>query len=121
MVAWIKRNKREWLNEDGEVQATKLAANLWGKVSYWSDVLRIETSGKSFSSKTARRVEDLLDGMPPFYLDGVEGASWPFKLVSEEAFLALSEHERGMVEYAVLTAIKSIEDMRKPKRVGIYA
>ncbi len=121
LITWLKRHKRDWLDDAGEVMPAALAKNLWGTTSYWSDVIRIETSGKSFGSKTARRAEEAL-GMPPFMLDGLEKSSdWPFKLVSEERFTALTEHQRGAVEYAMIMAIKQIEDeAQRPKRVGIF-
>lgn len=117
LIDWIRRNRRGLLNEAGEVEPRQLVKELGNTPSYWSDVLRIpEGSGKSFGAKAARVAEEKL-GMPPLYLEGVEG-DWPFEEVERDRYDRLTPVQRGMVQAAMLQAIRDIE-AQQSKRVAV--
>lgn len=105
LITWIKAHHKEALDQDGQPSATWLAARTGKKVSYWSDVLRIGTSGKSFGASSARATEDALK-MSPLYL---EGSGWPFESVDQDRFDKLSERQKGRVEQALSDIIAAIE------------
>jgi hypothetical protein len=115
LVAWIKAHRREHLNSLGEPTPEWLSAQTGKKPAYWSDVLRIRSSGKSFGAKAARETETLL-GIPQLYL---EGAGWPFQAVDQERFERLNERQKGRVEQVLMDIIAAIE-AESGKREGTH-
>jgi len=105
LVAWCKAHHREHLDESGKPIVEWLVAQTGKKASYWSDVLRIRSSGKSFGARAAREVEAKLK-MPDLYL---EGAGWPFQTIDQERFDRLTERQKGRVEQAVEDVIAAME------------
>lgn len=107
LVSWIRRHRHDLMNEAGEIEPRKLVTEVGNTSSYWSDVLRIPASKKSFGAKAARTAEEKL-GMPPLYLEGVEN-DWPFEEVERDRYDRLTPVQRGMVQAAMLQAIREIE------------
>jgi len=105
LISWIKRHRKDLVGEDGHVSAEKLAEATGKKPAYWSDVLRIRTSKKSFGDKAARAVEAKLD-IYPLHL---EGAGWPFEDVDQDRFERLTARQKGRVEQALIDALDKIE------------
>lgn len=107
LVAWLRAHRRDAINEHGEPRLDWLVDRTGKSMAYWSDVMRIPRSGKSFCARAARSVEQAL-GMPDLCLEGA-GSDWPFDAVERERFERLTPRQKGRVEEALRQAIERVE------------
>lgn len=116
LVAWIKKHKKQVLNDDGEISPTKLAKECGLRRNHWSDIL--DKRKPSFAARSARAIEERL-GIRRLYLEGphavesdhIEG--WPFGPDLEEMYGKLSEKEKGEAEGAFRDRVVDILERRR--------
>lgn len=110
LIAWVQQNRRDLLDEQGRPSSSRLAKATGRSVSYWSDVLHLERSGKGFGPAAARAAEQAL-GMPHLYLEA-GGAPWPFDGITPDEWAALTERQRGRLEQAMLDVLAQMRSAR---------